>query len=138
LTATATQVVPLIVCGDINDGPGMDASEKRLLGSGVERLMGSIWRPELCLHNALFDILKPSEQKALKFENLATTNFADPIFNKTYHNEWIDHILHSRNVAPGWLTEPAIHNKINNQPIWKQYPYASDHYPVSVKIETEV
>ncbi len=32
--------------GDINDGPGLDASEKRLYGSGIERLMGTVWTPE--------------------------------------------------------------------------------------------
>lgn len=31
--------------GDINDGPGLNASEKRLYGSGIERLMGTIWTP---------------------------------------------------------------------------------------------
>ena len=34
---------PLIVCGDIDDAPGLDASEKRLFGSGVERLVGAVW-----------------------------------------------------------------------------------------------
>ena len=31
--------------GDINEGPGLDASEKRLYGSGIERLMGTVWTP---------------------------------------------------------------------------------------------
>jgi hypothetical protein len=57
LTSPETKNIPLIVCGDINDGPGLDASEKRLLGSGVERLMGTMWKPNLCLGNALFDTL---------------------------------------------------------------------------------
>ena len=67
MTDSATRETPLIVCGDINDGPGLDASEKRLFGSGIERLMGTVWRPELCLHNALFDSLKDEEQAELDF-----------------------------------------------------------------------
>ena len=46
LAAPAAERVPLIVCGDINDGPGLDAGEKRLFGSAVERLMGNVGHPE--------------------------------------------------------------------------------------------
>jgi hypothetical protein len=38
-----------LVCGDINDGPGMDACEKWLFGNVVERFMVSVWKPALCL-----------------------------------------------------------------------------------------
>jgi hypothetical protein len=62
LTADETREIPLIVCGDINDGPGLDASEKRLFGSGVERLMGTVWKPRLCLRNALFEALDEDDQ----------------------------------------------------------------------------
>ena len=47
--------------------------------------MGTVWRPELCLHNALFDSLKDKEQAELDFEAIATTSFQDPIFNFTWH-----------------------------------------------------
>ena len=52
LAAPAAERVPLIVCGDISDGPGLDSSEKRLFGSAVERLMGNVWHPELCLRGS--------------------------------------------------------------------------------------
>ena len=52
LTEDVTKHIPLLVCGDINDGPGMDASERRLNTSGVERLMGTVWKPHLSLGNA--------------------------------------------------------------------------------------
>ncbi|HTO48808.1 MAG TPA: hypothetical protein VML91_14305 [Burkholderiales bacterium] len=41
LKDSATAGAPLIVCGDINDGPGLDASEKLLFGSGIEMLMAT-------------------------------------------------------------------------------------------------
>lgn len=89
------------------------------------------------MHNALFDILKPKDRKALKFEELATTSYVDPIFNRMRHHEWIDHILHTPNVKAGWISNPAIHEVLKGkQKIWQQYPNASDHYPVSVDIDT--
>jgi hypothetical protein len=83
LTDDETKSIPLIVCGDINDGPGLDASEKRLFGSAIERLMGMVWKPELCLHNALFDTLKDKDKANLNFSRIHTTSFKDPIFNNT-------------------------------------------------------
>jgi hypothetical protein len=83
LTQVETATIPLIVCGDINDGPGLDASEKRLFGSGIERLMGTVWKPELCLRNALFEALKPKEKINLDFSAIVTASFQDPIFNDT-------------------------------------------------------
>lgn len=131
----ATRAVPLIVCGDINDGPGLDDSEKRLFGSAVERLMGLVWFPELCLGNALFESLTDAERHALKFEELATTSFKDPIFNDTRHNEWIDHILYTRNQGRTWVRNGLIHETLGGGPIWRRFPHASDHYPVSVEVE---
>lgn len=136
LTANATKNIPLIVCGDINDGPGMDASEKKFFGSGVERLMGNIWFPELTLANALFATLSVNDQKNLNFsgDKINTTSFKDPIFNNVYQNEWIDHILYSKN-SGGWITNPAIHHKMpSGQYIWSQYKHSSDHRPVSVDV----
>jgi len=134
LTDAATGDVPLVVCGDINDGPGFDTSEMRLKASAVETLMGSVWRPGLCLGNALFDSLPAKDQDALDFADLATTRFADPIFNDTFHKVWIDHILYARNGRGAWVTNGQVHARIGNQPIWRAFPAASDHYPVSATI----
>lgn len=135
LQATDTRGVPLVVCGDINDGPGLDASEKRLFGSAIERLMGLVWFPELCLRNALFETLTPKQQQALKFEALATTSFSDPIFNHVWHREWIDHVLYSNNQGSQWIKQPTIHESVAGGKIWQKFPVASDHFPVSVAVE---
>ena len=132
-----TKDIPLIVCGDINDGPGLDASEKRLFGSGVERLMGSIWNPDLCLGNALFDTLASKDQENLNFEKVVTTSFQDPIFNRIRQKEWIDHILYSRCVDPMFVSGGQVHEKMSDgSMIWEKYKHASDHYPVSVLATT--
>ncbi|WP_373511149.1 hypothetical protein [Persicitalea sp.] len=134
LGEAATQRIPLIVCGDINDGPGMDASEKRLLGSAVERLMGNVWRPFLCLGNALFDTLSSDEQDNLRFEKIYTTSFSDPIFNNVWQKVWIDHILYSYNRAE-WVKNAKVNTEMpDGQKIWAKYPHASDHFPISAEI----
>ena len=75
LAAPATKDVPLIVCGDLNDGPGLDAAEKRLFGSGIGKLMGEVWAPKVCLGNTLYDILDEDDKREMNFELLATTRF---------------------------------------------------------------
>ena len=134
LSDAATRDMPLIVCGDINDGPGLDTSEAKLNASGVETLMGDVWRPDLTLGNALFDTLDDDDQAARRFRDRATTRFKDPIFD-AYHHPWIDHILYTRNAAAGWVSNAAIHrNMPSGQPIWREFPAASDHYPISVTV----
>ncbi|MGK7394645.1 MAG: hypothetical protein ACNS62_08730 [Candidatus Cyclobacteriaceae bacterium M3_2C_046] len=128
-----TKDIPLLVCGDINDGPGFDVQERRLLGSAVERLTGSVWHPHICLGNALFDTLDQDKKMNLQFDQLSTTRFRDPIFNQGYHYVWIDHILYSKN-ADNWVGDAWIHKKINQQWIWQAFPDASDHQPISAKI----
>lgn len=134
LTDPLTRDIPLIVCGDINDGPGLDASEKRLFGSGIERLMGNVWRPKLCLGNALFDSLSKTDQDKLRFENIYTTTFKDPIFNNVWHKEWIDHVLYSH-IDKGWVRQATVHIKMSDgQFIWDRFKHASDHMPLSVMV----
>ncbi|MBB5285313.1 endonuclease/exonuclease/phosphatase family metal-dependent hydrolase [Rhabdobacter roseus] len=133
----ATQRIPLIVCGDINDGPGMDASEKRLLGSAIEQLMGNVWRPFLCLGNALFDALPPKDQDALRFDSIYTTTFKDPIFNNVQHREWIDHVLYSMNRAEWVKNARVITTMTDGQKIGTKYKFASDHLPVVAEVELD-
>jgi len=135
MTDATTKDTPLIVCGDINDGPGLDASEKRLFGSGIERLMGTVWGPELCLRNALFDSLGEKERANLEFEAISTTSFQDPIFNNTWHSEWIDHLLYTDSPDGPWVAHAEVHHRMpDGTPIWQKYEHASDHYPVSVTV----
>ena len=143
LTEVGTKDIALVVCGDINDGPGMDASERRLNTSGVERLMGTVWKPELSLGNGLYDSLGDEEKWRVELESIHTTSFRDPIFG-TYRNVWIDHILYSRNKTDIWLskTEPR-REFIDSQTgetvmIWSKYPHASDHHPVSAQIDSDL
>ena len=136
LSDAATAAIPLIVCGDINDGPGFDASERRLLGSGIERLMGNVWRPGLCLGNALFDSLTDKQKTSLDFSSLATTSFKDPIFNNVYQREWIDHILYNIRAAAPWVTQAKVIRQLpDGQMIWTKYKHASDHQPVVCQVD---
>jgi len=136
LTEPTTASTPIIVCGDINDGPGLDASEKRLLGSGIERLMGNVWRPRLCLGNALFDSLPERDRTALDFSSLYTVAFRDPIFNNMTHEEWIDHILYS--CPPGgqpFVQDGRVMRTLaNGKDVLKTHKWASDHYPVTARV----
>jgi endonuclease/exonuclease/phosphatase family metal-dependent hydrolase len=135
LSDPATRDLPLVVCGDINDGPGFDTSEAKLDASGIETLMGDVWRPDLALGNALFDSLSVKDRAERDFRDLATTRFKDPIFDGAYHNVWIDHILYTRNAAPGWLSDAAVHRNLpDGRAIWRAFPAASDHYPISVTV----
>ena len=137
LTDDNTKDIPLIVCGDINDGPGFDTSEMKLQSSGIERLMGSIWNPDLCLGNAVFDSLSDKDKKELDFSSLYTASFADPIFNRSYRKSWIDHILYSRKDTP-WITDGEITTRMQSgNPIYKDFPTSSDHLPVSCMIQVD-
>jgi endonuclease/exonuclease/phosphatase family metal-dependent hydrolase len=92
--------VPLVVLGDLNDGPGLDAFERVLGGSFVETLMGSVFEPERVLHNALAWMTRTAADR----EQLWTADFPDPIVNATQwrHRIWIDHVLASPDLlAPG-------------------------------------
>lgn len=132
-----TKNVPLIVCGDINDGPGFDASERKFLGSAVERLMGTVWHPRSVLGNALFDTLPEQDKAELDFghRDLYTARFSDPIFNFTFHNVWIDHVLYTRNHEEGWVSSAHIHHSLpSGERIWEKYPHASDHRPITVNV----
>ncbi len=137
LTDNATKDIPIIVCGDINDGPGFDASEMKLMASGVESLMGSIWKPRLALGNVLYDSLSSNDQSDLDFEDLYTASFRDPIFDGSYMRVWIDHILYSRNTA-GWVSNGKIWREMTNgAKIYRKYPTGSDHFPVTCKISLD-
>lgn len=139
LTDSETKNIPLIVCGDINDGPGLDASEKRLFGSAVERLMGTVWDSDRCLGNALFDTLSERDKKNLSFEKIYTVSYRDPIFNNAWQRVWIDHVLYSRNFETEWVTNAQIHRVMpDGKAVWQKYPHASDHYPLTVTVNTAV
>jgi hypothetical protein len=57
----------------------------------------------LCLRNTLFDALGDKERADLEFEAVWTTSFQDPIFNDTWHREWIDHLLYTDSPDGPWM-----------------------------------
>lgn len=88
----------VVVLGDFNDGPGMDAFERVLGGSFVENVMGSVFQPELVFHNTLAWMTRKASDRA----SLWTVDFPDPIVNPqrgVTHKVWIDHILASPNMV---------------------------------------
>ena len=135
-----TRNTPLLVCGDVNDGPGMDASERKFAASGIERLMGSVWKPNLILRNALFESLCKDSRKNEDFSSLSTTRFEDPIFSSTYHKVWIDHIMYSNHKQKDvpWVRGAKIHKSVEvkgeKKMIWNAFPNASDHQPVEATL----
>jgi hypothetical protein len=132
LRDTVTGKIPLVVCGDINDGPGFDTSEMRLEASGVETLMGSVWEPDLTLGSALFDRLSDKDKARLNFEENYTTSFKDPIFDGQYQREWIDHLLYTR-AAKDWVKDADILRVLPGTPGLQMYKVA-DHFPVFATI----
>lgn len=79
--------LPLVVLGDMNDGPGLDPHERVLGKSFVETVMGSVFNPSQVLHNPLIEI--PVKERY-------TADFPDPIVSNPRgfnHRVWIDHIL---------------------------------------------
>ena len=85
----------------------------------------------------MFDTLSDKHKNELNFSSLYTASFADPIFNFTYRRSWIDHILYSKSVH-NWVSEAQVHTIMSSgEPIYKDFPKASDHMPVSCKITTD-
>lgn len=137
LTEDSTKNIPMIICGDINDGPGQDTSEKKLNVSGIERLMGTVWKPGLCLGNALYDSLDDDDRWEIDLSSISTTSFKDPIFDN-YRKVWIDHILYTRNRPNSWIGNAISREEMpDGQKVWRKYRYASDHFLVTADIDVD-
>lgn len=121
---------PLVVMGDINDGPGMDWFEMRFGKSAVDLLMGDLFEPGRILHN-----LAGRPAWTRNGWEPASARFRDRI-TETYINVLIDHILLSADLADG----------ASGHRVWNPYQdrdlaglkadlnNASDHFPVSVDL----
>jgi endonuclease/exonuclease/phosphatase family metal-dependent hydrolase len=123
---------PVVVLGDMNDGPGMDAYERVVGRSFVETLAGDVFAPELIFHNTLW-WMNEKDRK-----DLWTAEFPDPIVSNSMglkHRVWIDHIL----VSPSML-KPDSHLRYVTRSgrvggpatTWRK---ASDHRPVTCELE---
>lgn len=120
----------VIVCGDINDGFGLDYYEQRFSRSAVEILLGEVWEPQKILRHVL---PRPKLNKYGWYPS--SSRFRDRITGDQF-NVLIDHILVSQNIA------------FRNSRVWNPYASgaddeiksiknelvkASDHFPVSVE-----
>jgi len=106
----------------------------KLAASGVETLMGSIWKPALTMGNVIYDGLGEGDQAKLDFGDIYTASFEDPIIDGSYMRVWIDHIFYTRNRA-GWVSDGKIWKEMpDGEKIYKKYPAGSDHFPVTCKI----
>jgi endonuclease/exonuclease/phosphatase family metal-dependent hydrolase len=141
----------IIVCGDLNDGPGREFFERQYLFFDlVSNIQGEVLFASRFLNHALFDFkedLRWSSEFHDRFEIWAQNEF--PNYNLPVlpvdptRKQLIDHILFTQafvdKVSPGpkvkanaGLIEHTIHEKINaSQP--KKFG-TSDHRPVSVRI----
>ena len=126
---------PVIVMGDMNDGPGLDPFEMMVGKSFVETVMGSVYYPEKIFHNSLWWMTGDSQQR----KNLWTVDFPDPIVNNPLgykHRVWLDHILLSPNMLQ---TNNPVHYVMDSGTIATKdntSRAASDHFAVHCKIET--
>ena len=126
----------IIVMGDINDGFGMDYYEQRFSRSAVEILLGDIWQPERILKHVL-----PKPKLGKYGWSPSTSRFQDKLTEDKF-NVLIDHILVSRNIDIHDVTvwNPYLDQKddvknANVNAIKYALKNASDHFPVSIKVE---
>lgn len=122
----------IIVCGDINDGFGLDYYEQRFSRSAVEILLGNVWEPEKVLRHVL-----PRPKLGRYGWTPSSSRFRDRITGDQF-DVLIDHILTSQAVS---LTDALVWNPYSKKApdhvkaIKWALKNASDHFPVSVEIE---
>lgn len=127
---------PVIVMGDMNDGPGLDPFERMVGRSFVETAMGSIYNPGQIFHNVLWWMSGSSASR----KELWTADFPDPIVEHSLgyrHRVWLDHIL----ISPDMLTaDNKVRYVMDSGTIGEKNRdsrKASDHFPVYCKIEVD-
>lgn len=127
----------VIVMGDINDGFGKDYYEQRFSRSAVEILLGDVWYPERVLKSVIKD--KPRVGKY--GWTPSTSRFTDTV-TKDKLNVLIDHVLVSQRVTilDTTVWNPYIDHKPDEKDqmvkeIKEHLNGASDHFPVSVRVQ---
>lgn len=118
----------VVVMGDINDGPGMDATEFQFARSAVEKVMGNVFEPERILKSWTGE----PKWGPFGFEP-STARFTDRFTNDPV-NVLIDHILVSLDLA---VDDHQVWNPYQNdnaKPHKKLLHAASDHFPVTVDL----
>lgn len=128
--------LPIVVIGDMNDGPGLDPYEQMVGKSFVETVMGSVYNPNGIFHNALWWMSQDSELK----KKLWTADFPDPIISHPLgykHRVWIDHIILSLDMLQQNNPVRYVTNSGKIGPKDRDAREASDHFPVYCKIEID-
>tara|TARA_R110002020_G_scaffold39991_3_gene118327 strand:- start:13387 stop:14385 length:999 start_codon:yes stop_codon:yes gene_type:complete len=121
----------VVVMGDINDGPGMDAVEFRFARSAVETVMGDVFEPEKIVKSWGG---KP-EWGEFGFEP-SSARFTDR-FTEDPVNVLIDHVLASLDLK---VAGPDAHRVWNPYQLDAAKPHkkmllaASDHFPVTLDL----
>lgn len=121
----------LLVLGDINDGPGMDAAELRFGRSAVEIVMGSLFEPDRILRSWAGE----PRWTSFGFEP-STARFRDK-FTGDVVNVLIDHILASDGLAVAPGDPHVIWNPFQTaqaKPLKDALLAASDHFPVTLDL----
>ncbi|MDQ3695531.1 MAG: endonuclease/exonuclease/phosphatase family protein [Chloroflexota bacterium] len=121
--------VPVIVVGDLNDGPGADYFEERYLARGVvDAIIGTAFIPEWQFVHALYDM-----DPALRF----TAIFSDFVTGEVDKLLLLDHVLLSpalrRELGSGTIHHAAHEAQLVNSGVRRQ-DRPSDHRPASVKL----
>lgn len=122
---------PVVVMGDINDGPGFDYHEARFGRSAVEIILGDLYSPENVLR---YPVGRPLwgrygwRPASARFQDTYTHDHVDVL---------IDHIMVSRHLQmkrqTGRVWNPVQDDDL--KPLKKTFLTASDHFPVTVDLE---
>jgi hypothetical protein len=115
-----------VVCGDFNDGPGIDYFETRYLTHNVtDILLGSAYYPDLVFEHAFIKRVPDDRRYTAIFDD-----FVDDIMNR---HLLLDHLLVSPALAPAVtdadIAHPAYDAAIDPNAAGRQ-ARASDHRPV--------
>ena len=126
---------PLIVLGDLNDGPGLDEYERLFGHSGIEIVLGLAAEPALRLYDAHADM-------ALRQRTGITPTTARFYLSpkKRFFEALVDFIMVSPDLAaraPDWriwhpFNDPAV---LDQPDLADALLTASDHFPVTLDIE---
>ena len=125
---------PLIVLGDLNDGPGLDEYEKLFGRSGVEIVLGTAANPDRRLYD-------PHAAQALQRRMVAQPATARFYLSheKQYLSALLDYVMVSPDLRPKAL-DWRIWHPFDDDDCWRDPTlrhallHASDHFPVSLDL----
>jgi hypothetical protein len=130
---------PIVVAGDLNDGPGKERIERRFLYHDlIEGMQGEIFFAQRFLNHALFDA-KEEERWSVFFRDRLDPD-RDPrilldhiLFSQTFTgNPQVEHFVF-RAQRGGGLVEHEVHHAITGAR--PKFAMTSDHKPVSMVFE---